>query len=617
MNSSPTSAANNTVDRPIIHRAGRRAGYLVALLGLVLPLTQVSATSSAAPAPAVAPSIAAAASAPAQPDVPTRFRISSFNLLGHSHTAPGGGRKGWADSTRRTQWAAQIIKANRLEIVGLQEFQWPQYQEWQRQFGSSYATYPGNDYGATPMQNSIAWDTSKWTAVLKKTLPVPYFHGKPIKMPYVLLRNRATGRQIWVWNTHNPANTAGPAQKWRDQAVQLEVDLVKRLQRDYPGTPVLSTGDKNDRSKYFCPIALKTNLRSANGGVISRGKCVPPKSMAIDWVMGSPEVNFSNYQAQRTALIKKTTDHPVVFADALIQSEAVARSAIRQVVVLNVQGLSSTEFGAHPRARIPHMRTLRSSGSSTLNARTRVANVNSNANNLAMLTSIDTGPYRNSVFDGVHDAGRRTAMWGSQAAMIKYATWHWSSKRGATDRIAHDNGRGKISAAKATRTDRAAMVNLIKDLKARRTPFSFVTLTAADNAAQKYGPGSARYRAALEAIDRYVGALTVAINRTPGLGRQTVVIITSDHGAVSKSQLRYTNPAAFQVPFIVWGATVRRGSDLYALNRQLADPGTRRPSYAGRQPVRNSNAANLALKLLGLTPVPGSQIDPGQNLTVF
>ncbi len=591
----------------------RRAVYLAALVGLVLPLTQLSGTANAASVPVVTPT----ADESAPPDVPTQFRISSFNLLGHSHTAPGGGRKGWANSTQRTQWAAQIIKSNRLEIVGLQEFQYPQYKEWLLQFGSSYALYPGNDFGATPMQNSIAWDTAKWTAVRKQTALVPYFNGKPMKMPYVLLRNNATGRQVWVWNTHNPANTAGPAQKWRDQAVQIEVDLVKRLQREDPGTPVLSLGDKNDRSKYLCPIILKTNLRSANGGQVSGGKCVTPKKMGIDWVMGSPEVNFSNYQSQRTALIKKTTDHPVVFADALIQSQAVARSAIRQVVVLNVQGLSSTEFGSHPRVSIPRMRTLRDSGSSTLNARTLVGSVTSPANNLAMLTSIDSGPYRNSAFDGVHDAGRRTAMWGTQAALMKYATGHWSAKRGATDRIAHDNGRGKISTAVATKTDRAAMNNLIRDLKTRRTPFSFVTLTAADNAAQKYGAHSAKYRSALQAIDRYVGALTVAINRTPGLGRQTVVIITSDHGAVTKSQLNYTNPAAFRVPFVVWGATIRRGSDLYALNPQLTDPGSGRPGYSGSQPVRNADAGNLALKLLGLPPVPGSRINPGHNLTVF
>ena len=51
-------------------------------------------------------------------------------------------------------------------------------------------------------------------------------------------------------------------------------------------------------------------------------------------------------------------------------------------------------------------------------------------------------------------------------------------------------------------------------------------------------------------------------------------------------------------------------------NPDFADPGTSRPSYAGRQPVRNGDVANLAASLLGLDAVPGSGIDAEQDLTV-
>jgi hypothetical protein len=60
------------------------------------------------------------------------------------------------------------------------------------------------------------------------------------------------------------------------------------------------------------------------------------------------------------------------------------------------------------------------------------------------------------------------------------------------------------------------------------------------------------------------------------------------------------------------------GADLYALNPATRlNPGTGRPDYSGPlQPVRNGEAANVALKLLGLGPVPGSTIDSAQNLAL-
>jgi len=72
------------------------------------------------------------------------------------------------------------------------------------------------------------------------------------------------------------------------------------------------------------------------------------------------------------------------------------------------------------------------------------------------------------------------------------------------------------------------------------------------------------------------------------------------------------------VPFYVWGPGVMVGADLYALNpASRLNPGTGRPNYsASPQPIRNGEAANVALKLLGLGPVPGSTIDTNQGLAL-
>ena len=60
------------------------------------------------------------------------------------------------------------------------------------------------------MANTIAWQRSTWQLVEARTIQIPYFHGNLIRMPYVLLRNRLTGREAWFYNSHNPADAHGP-----------------------------------------------------------------------------------------------------------------------------------------------------------------------------------------------------------------------------------------------------------------------------------------------------------------------------------------------------------------------------------------------------------------------
>ncbi|WP_426244891.1 endonuclease/exonuclease/phosphatase family protein [Nocardioides sp. LHG3406-4] len=249
---------------------------------------------------------------------PTSVRISSFNILGAGHTAPGGNRTGYAAGSTRMQWTTSLLQLHDVDVVGFQEFQPPQYTAFMATLGGQYGVYPGPELGPAAMANSIAYRLDKWELVTATGIDIPYFGGNPIKMPLVLLKNKQTGRQIYFANFHNPADAQGPAQQWRNQATQIQVDMVNNL-RATTGLPVFITGDMNEREEYFCPITTQASMKAANGGGTGPGSCaMPPKPWQVDWIFGSPEVTFSNYVADRSPLVARTTDHPMVVADATV-----------------------------------------------------------------------------------------------------------------------------------------------------------------------------------------------------------------------------------------------------------------------------------------------------------
>ena len=96
-----------------------------------------------------------------------------------------------------------------------------------------------------------------------------------------------------------------------------------------------------------------------------------------------------------------------------------------------------------------------------------------------------------------------------------------------------------------------------------------------------------------------------------------MVVVTADHGGLGPSHLDPRRYANFRVPFLVWGAGVAAGADLYAINPTYADPGKARVGYdAELQPVRNGDVGNLVLDVLGLPPIPNSEHDFAQDLEV-
>jgi len=254
------------------------------------------------------------------------FRIASFNVLGFSHTKPGGNKCcRWAGGVTRMSWALQLIRSNSFSVVGFQELEKEQHNAFMSMTDGSWAAYPGMHLGNNPVRNSIAWNVNVFELVEAHTIGIPYFHGKLVPMPYVLLKHKETGRLAWFINIHNPASVRGPAQHWRDVATSKEVALMNDLQAPQSdgqaGIPTFLTGDFNEKGEAFCRVTAGANAQAANGGHSS--PCQLPANTGIDWIFGStPGVSFSGYVRLDGGLVARATDHPLVFSDVTLAGAA-------------------------------------------------------------------------------------------------------------------------------------------------------------------------------------------------------------------------------------------------------------------------------------------------------
>ena len=218
---------------------------LVSALAAVVTLTTTTVGAAAAPA-------RTAALAYQRTVEPVTFTLSSFNVLGSTHTTSGGRM---ASGVERIGLAVKLLDRTGVDVVGFQELQLDQFSAFYSLAGDRYGIYPGGVDRRT-VQNSIAWSLASWRFVEGHTVPIPYFDGVEWQMPVVLLQNVQTGQLAYFTNFHNPAtNKKHPGQKkWRVEATRREVALVKSLYWE-TGLPVFVTGDMNDREEYFCPMA--------------------------------------------------------------------------------------------------------------------------------------------------------------------------------------------------------------------------------------------------------------------------------------------------------------------------------------------------------------------------
>jgi hypothetical protein len=317
-------------------------------------------------------------------------------------------------------------------------------------------------------------------------------------------------------------------------------------------------------------------------------------------------------------------------------------------VVISVDGLRSDALIAVPAEKLPAFHHLRANAS-TLNARTDPDWTVTLPNHTAMITgrfvegpdghawtknddadpgetlSTNKKSYVAGIFDVAHDRGLETGLFAGKSKFSVYDET-WSAANGAADETGADDGKDKLDQflfeADTEKMTDAVLALLTRDDKKRKLLFVHFAIT--DLTAHAYGwdvtPGS-KYMKAVALVDAQIGRVLDAIEGADALRGKTAIVLTADHGggAPFKSHDRTNMWVDYIIPMIVWTGASDGAQDLYALNLATrADPGLTQPSrkFTGKQPIRNGDAGNLALELLGLPAIPGSTIGAKQDLLI-
>jgi hypothetical protein len=231
------------------------------------------------------------------------FTIANFNVQGASHRGNVEGR---------TRNARDLLIRYDVGVAAFQEFARSQRVAFDRLAGGAYAAYPGTLGRSLDAENSVVWRTDTFDLVRGETRAYPYFKGAIRNMPRVLLRHRKSGVEFWFTSYHNPATCCGYGQAagYRARAVSEQARDANTLVA-LTKTPLIVAGDMNDRATYFCGMASRTPMHSADGSTYDGG-CRMAGHAWIDWILGTRDVAFSGYLRDRDGFVRATSDHPIV-----------------------------------------------------------------------------------------------------------------------------------------------------------------------------------------------------------------------------------------------------------------------------------------------------------------
>ena len=322
---------------------------------------------------------------------------------------------------------------------------------------------------------------------------------------------------------------------------------------------------------------------------------------------------------------------------------------VKHVILISVDGLRSDAITNLGRQSVPNFFRLRDEGAFTDNARTDPEIANTLPDHASQLTSRQVfdaeghgwpinedpgspttlhllkGEYVASVFDVVHDSGFSTALYANK---LKFDVFDrtWNELFGARDRTGANNGRDKIDTGFLNGDMATVAREFVTDMRNSDYTFAFLHFRHPDTTGHASNwditPGSDYLNAVID-VDGFLGDILAMVQSDPELNDSTALIVTADHAGDLGLNIHLLLPElglidSGIIPFYVWGVGIAAGADLYELNPNTRlDPGRSIPSMSAPvQPIRNGDAGNLALQLLGLPVIPNSTINTSQDLAV-
>jgi hypothetical protein len=312
------------------------------------------------------------------------------------------------------------------------------------------------------------------------------------------------------------------------------------------------------------------------------------------------------------------------------------------VIQISVDGLGSCYLKPLVAAgELPNFKRFQTEGSWTDNARNDSEVTVTLPNHTAMITSRhvlgpqghrwtkntdppkgmtlekNNGQYLAGVFDVAHDHGLRTALFAGKTKFSLYAV-SYNADNGAVCASSPDHGRNKIDCFVVEKDSKKLIDRFVEEMSKRPFQYSFVHFADPDSAGHPFGWGSDAYKQAIRNVDGQLGRLFKLVETDARFCGKTTILLTSDHGGKDHNHVIPTLPEVYTIPFYAWGCGVAAGKDLYAVNAAARhDPDTGHPLRDdAAQPIRNGEVGNLGLSLLGLGPIPGSTLNPRQDLRI-
>ena len=340
---------------------------------------------------------------------------------------------------------------------------------------------------------------------------------------------------------------------------------------------------------------------------------------------------------------------PGARASSVAPTKDAPRQTVGHVILISCDGVRPDAVTFLGKEKAPTFHRLIAEGSHTKNARTDADMTVTLPNHTSMITGRgvkglnghnwtsngtpklreqlhrNKKKYLESIFDVAHDHGLRTGLYASKVKFLLYDR-SYSERWARADTTGKDNGKDKIDRYLHLDNTEKLIDEYLKAVRESPYQLSMIHLRDTDSAGHAHGwdiKDGSPYLEALIKLDGLIGKILDEVESHPDLKGDTCLIVTTDHGGrlETKTHTDSTHKLNYTIPFYVWGPGVQAGGELYEMN-----PGKRKPPEEGINPkynkvalppIRNGDAGNLALSMLGLPAIKGSTINARQDLSVF